>query len=61
MDINDWDFKFEREKDGGPIKNWLADKAMELSVWLAVKAHPYSKVWVVTIPDDEEDVPDGLN
>ena len=56
MKIEDWEFTSERERDGGPIVNWLADKAMEVSVWLALKAHPYSKVWVVTIPEDKDDV-----
>jgi hypothetical protein len=54
MKIDDWEFTSEREQDGGPIINWLADRAMELSGWLARTAHPYAKVWVVTIPDDEE-------
>lgn len=55
MEIDDWEFSQVREKDGGPIVNWLADVAMKLSSWLARVAHPYAKVWSVTIPEDFEE------
>jgi hypothetical protein len=53
MEIDDWEFVMTREKDGGPVINWLADKATAVGNWLIRKAHPYAKVWSVTIPDKE--------
>ena len=54
MNIDDWEFTQVREKKASKVVYWFADRAMELSVWLAMKAHPYSKVWSVHIPDDSE-------
>jgi hypothetical protein len=45
-----------REKDGGPVVNWLAEACSRLALWLFRVTNPY--VVTYTIELDEDDKPD---
>lgn len=48
-----------REKDGGPIINWLADKINYIGCWLVAKSSRYALMYTVDadkfIEDSEEE------
>lgn len=53
-------FTPKREKDGGPVINWLADQAMNLSAWLTKISMNYALVYEVDFTDeDDSDQPEG--
>lgn len=48
-----------REKDGGPVVNWLADRLMDLSSLLMKVAMPYALMYeVVSLHEDDDDEAD---
>lgn len=55
MDI---EFRAERLKDGGPVLNWIADRALMLADWLLVKFSDYAEIYVMEFDlgdlDDED-------
>jgi hypothetical protein len=52
------DFNLEHEVDKGPIVRWIANKAMNVSSWLAKTSEPYADMYTA-VWDDYED--DGLS
>lgn len=52
MDI---EFRAERREDGGPVLNWIADRAIRISEWLFLKFEKYATVYVMEYSLDEED------
>jgi hypothetical protein len=47
-------FTPKREKDGGPVINWLADQAMNLSSWLTRKSMKYALLYEAEFTDEDE-------
>jgi hypothetical protein len=55
---NNFDDNFRplpREKDGGPIINWLAERALRLSSWLMEIALPYAVLYEWSATDETTD------
>jgi hypothetical protein len=48
------DFKLEYEVDKGPVVRWIANKAMNMSSWLAKVSSPYADMYTA-VWDDYED------
>jgi hypothetical protein len=48
------DFKLEHEVDKGPVVRWIANKAMNMSSWLAKVSSPYADMYTA-VWDDYED------
>lgn len=46
-------FTPKREKDGGLVINWLADRAMDLSSWLTKISMNYALVYEVDFTDED--------
>lgn len=46
-------FTPKREKDGGPIINWLADRAMDLGAWLTKISMNYALVYEAEFEDED--------
>lgn len=51
----DFEFKAERREDGGPVLNWIADRAVQLSEWLLMKFEKYAMFYVMEYTLDEEE------
>ena len=52
MDI---EFKAVRHEDGGPILNWIADRAIKLSEWLLMRFEKYALFYVMEFDFDENE------
>ena len=52
-------FTPKREKDGGPVINWLADQAMNLGAWLTRISMNYALVYEVDLDEDDSDQLEG--
>lgn len=52
MDI---EFRAVREKDGGPVLNWIALRAIRLADWLYRKFYKYALIQVMEFDWDEDD------
>lgn len=53
------EFKPVRQKDGGPVINWLADLLMSLSSLLLKIAMPYALMYEATLDEENKDTDPG--
>ena len=53
------EFKPVREKDGGPVINWLADRLMSIASLLMKIALPYATMYEATFDEDDEQTDPG--
>lgn len=51
----DFEFSGSRLKDGGPVKNWIADRAITFADWLYAKYFDYALFYVMEFEMDEDD------
>jgi hypothetical protein len=49
-------FTPKRENDGGPVLNWLADRAMSLSAWLTRISMKYALLYEAEFEDEDRRV-----
>lgn len=55
------EFRPVREKDGGLVVNWLADRAQQLGSWLIKVSMGYALFYEADISEDDLDQPEGCS
>ena len=49
------EFKLDHDEDKGPIVRWFANRAMDISGWLAKVSSPYADMYTAVWDDYEDD------
>jgi hypothetical protein len=49
------EFKLDHDEDKGPVVRWFANRAMDISGWLAKVSSPYADMYTAVWDDYEDD------